>query len=781
MEEIKIRELPEKSNVNPTDYIPVEDVDGTKKVLIKQFRSLVLNSLYFNTINDLKNSTSTALKEGDVCETLGYTSPGDGGGAKYQITYNPAAVEDGKLVHYLSYSDTLRAELIESDTINVHQFGAVGDGKTDDTDAIQAALDYAESKVVEFTNNKSYVIRNPLNIHNSNTVIHGNGGILFPHYVDGIKIEPKEETEERVHDVVIDRLHFDCSKATSAISAYNTTKVDILGSNFSHITSKGISLKNTSFVNISKCQLDGKELCSSILLEGSEDGTINVVDIPVFGDRVIKNYTADAICTGAADHSWITANIKVDVFPNTSTTDRYNVQISAQIKSTTPMNINGICTLSANCNGSNISNSYNVQMNNSTSSNWIGPVTLLLEASEELDLDLLINRVNLDLRNIIGSNSKPGIYHTSDDGNITNFELLNKRFVVYGKINRVQEQTLEDSNNVSARFININNCRFNDFSKAIHVLSTGSVNKVNTLANIDNCQFYSNVKDASCIYTACEVEMISIKSAEVYKTDTFLNFGGASKGNVSCRDISCVSTSKVFNIGSSLGVLTLEGTIKADSTAVIFENMMGKLQSNIVWDLVDGGASFTNAPIGELFDAIHPEQYRDNTGYSISTNKLILGQVRNMHINWSSSSKNIEEILNGVNGQLLYIKSSTNKSIIADTNKIILSRPSVVLGPYNGILLRYDGVKWIQIEDVAYAVANNAPSVVSEDAISTYDVWKSLGNEGGPQEFIDSLKGEDGESGVGIADISSETDGKTITFTFLLDNGQTKTTSVDMS
>lgn len=740
MEEIKIRELPEKSNVEHSDYIPMEDTDGTKKVLVKHFRSLILTSLYFNSIHELKDSPSVGLKEGDVCETLGYNSPGDGGGAKYQITYNPAAVEDGKLVHYLTYSDTLRAELLQNDTINVHQFGAVGDGRTDDTDAIQAAIDNSDSKIIEFSNNKTYVIRNPININKSNTVIRGNGAILFPHYVDGINIQPKEESEERVTDIAIDRLHFDCSKATSAISTYNASKVDISGTNFSNITSKGIALKNSSFINILNCQLDGRELCSSIVLEGSEDGTITVVNVPIFGDPVTRNFKAAAVCTNqTGDHSWISANIRVTVAPNHNTTNRYNVQISAQLQSTTPMELSGRCNLSVVCNTNDtVSGTYNIQMANATTSNWIGPVQLSLAASENLDLNLLINKVDLDLTSIVGANLKAGIHHTSDDGNITNFILNNERVMVSGKSKQVQSQSLEVSDLVSSRFININNCRFNDFSKAVHVLSTGSINKVNTLVNIDNCQFYSNVNKSSCVYLASEVELVSIKSNEVHKADTFLNFGGASKGNVSCRDISCIATNKVFDVGTSEGVLTLEGTIKTDSGAVMFENMMGKLQSNIVWDLIDKGASFTNAPIGELFDAIHPDQYRDDRGYSITDSKLTLDQVKNMHVDWSSSTNNLEEIVNGVNGQLLYIKSSTNKSIIAVTNKIILSDTSVKLGPYNGILLRYDGIKWVQIENT--------------------------------------------KNGTGVADVSSNLgdDGKTITFSFLLDNGETKTTSVVM-
>ena len=609
MEEVKVRELPEKSSVNTTDYLIVEDIDGTKKTLIKHFRSLVLTSLYFNSINELKNSPEIALREGDVVETLGYNAPGDGGGAKYKITYNPAAVEDGKLVHYLSYSDTLRAELINTEVVNVHQFGAIGDGKTDDTEAIQSAIDRADSKIIEFNHNKTYVVRGSLNINKSNTIIHGNGAIISPYYVDGITISPKED-EPPISDIIIDKLNFDCSRANSAITAFRSTKIDINESNINNITTKGISLKNCTFANIDKCMLDANNTGSSIVLEGE-----NVADSPA----------------------------------------------------------------------------------------------------------------------------------------------------------------------TSCRFININNSKFKNFAKAVHVLSTGNVGAgANTLVNINNCHYNSNANGSCCVYIAAPIEVLNTRSNTTEASNKFLYFGGASRGNVSCRDISCLGTKTIFDVGASDGILTLEGNINVDPTAVLFENMMGKLHSNIIWNLLPNGASFNNAPIGELYDGIHPTQY-DTIGYTTVDSKLTLREIRNMHVDWSSSTHNLDEIVNGVKGQLMYIKSSTNKSIMHVSNKIILSRPSIIMTAYAGVLLRYDGNKWVQIDDISSMSLLSEEDDVLQNAVSTYDVWKALGNEGGPQDFINDLRGTSGDNGVGIADITSSVNDKTITFTFLMDNGLTKSTSVTLS
>lgn len=525
MAEIKIKELLEKSSVNNTDYIIVEDIDGTKKTPVKNLRALVLSSLYFNSVDDMKKSSAIALKEGDICETLGYYKPGDGGKAKYRITYNPAAVEDGKLVHYLSYSDTLRAELILDDKINVHQFGAVGDGKTDDTDAIQAAFNSSELRIVEFINNKTYVTRNNININKSNVVINGNGATLYPYYNDGIIISPDEDAEP-INSIYINTLHINCSRSSCAFYINNAYNVNING-DLHNITNKGIHIRNSLFVNIDNSHFDSEHTGSCIVLDG------------------INTEKALTLCS---------------------------------------------------------------------------------------------------------------------------------------------------------RFINIRNCLFENFSKAIHVLSTGNSNdKLNTAVNLNNCFYKSDVTNSSCVYLASPVEMITITSSIIEQAGTFLYFGGASEGNVLCRNISCLNTPYVFDIGSKNGILKLEGTINVDTSTVLFKNMLGRLQTNITWNLLPNGASFENVPIGELFDSMYPINYDANKGYSIYNSTLTLLEIRNIYVDWSSSTSNLNEIKNGVKGQLLYIRSSTNKSILNVTNKIVLSNSSIQLSAYKGILLKFDGLKWIQV------------------------------------------------------------------------------------
>ena len=67
MDTVKIRELPQKSgSISLTDLIIIEDNDGTKVAEVGEFRSLLQQSIYFNTVDDMKNAT---LHEGDVVRT----------------------------------------------------------------------------------------------------------------------------------------------------------------------------------------------------------------------------------------------------------------------------------------------------------------------------------------------------------------------------------------------------------------------------------------------------------------------------------------------------------------------------------------------------------------------------------------------------------------------------------------------------------------------------------------------------------------------------------------
>lgn len=142
---------------------------------------------YYDCVADMK--ADTTLNSRGTARTLGYYEPGDGGGALYQIIDATAAdfntlTDDGGSVHDLE--NNLKAKLIIEDSINVHWFGAKGDGITDDWQAIQNCFLYIKNNLTDIENkfliyfnpSKTYYINKTLAIF-SNTDFNLNGSTLL--------------------------------------------------------------------------------------------------------------------------------------------------------------------------------------------------------------------------------------------------------------------------------------------------------------------------------------------------------------------------------------------------------------------------------------------------------------------------------------------------------------------------------------------------------------------------------------------------------------------------
>lgn len=255
MEEIKIRELPEKSYIDPTDKIIIEDNDGTKLAEVKSLQTNISGSIFFNNVEDMK---SADLHTGDRCITLGYRTPNDGGSGTYMIEYDPGSVEDGGLIHYLNTSDTLRAKLVHNQKVNVDQFGATGDGSSNDYSFIQAALN--TGLPVEFTSGKRYRINNPLLFKNNQTV-NFNWATIVPYNCEALSISGNDRSLDFISNVVINNINIDCSNNGGALSMYLMDNININNINVENISGinkavnilsgDGFKISNASFNSIS--------------------------------------------------------------------------------------------------------------------------------------------------------------------------------------------------------------------------------------------------------------------------------------------------------------------------------------------------------------------------------------------------------------------------------------------------------------------------------------------------------------------------------------------------
>lgn len=159
-----------------SDYIPIGADAGNIDTTDGESVETKLNKkpYYYNSVADMK--ADTKLKAGDMAVTLGYYSVNDGGSGLYQIVDDNTLVDDGGSIHNLE--NGLKAKLISEDGVaNVKQFGAKGDGITDDTAAIQKAID--NFKIVIFNGNYSYLISTHLDLHSNLKIIGETGSKII--------------------------------------------------------------------------------------------------------------------------------------------------------------------------------------------------------------------------------------------------------------------------------------------------------------------------------------------------------------------------------------------------------------------------------------------------------------------------------------------------------------------------------------------------------------------------------------------------------------------------
>lgn len=136
--------IPTGMDINNTDYWALTGNYNAQVEYYRQETARVADEVTsrvkeYNTVSDMINDADA--EDGFVGKTLGYYAVNDGGGAYYNITETEP---DG---YYEELDNGLYATLIYGNVINVKQFGAKGDGFTNDDDAFASAFNEAESLI----------------------------------------------------------------------------------------------------------------------------------------------------------------------------------------------------------------------------------------------------------------------------------------------------------------------------------------------------------------------------------------------------------------------------------------------------------------------------------------------------------------------------------------------------------------------------------------------------------------------------------------------------------
>ena len=153
------------SNDNKKTENSVEQKKDTSKAKAKDSEKHY--DLAFNTVELMKSNNSITNRK--IVKTKGFYSINDGGGAYYEITNESLTPDD---ITIIELNNGLYAKLIYQDKMNIKQFGAKGDGVSDDTTFVKKA--FSKSGYTIYVPKGTYVMYDKTNVA-SNIVIIGEG------------------------------------------------------------------------------------------------------------------------------------------------------------------------------------------------------------------------------------------------------------------------------------------------------------------------------------------------------------------------------------------------------------------------------------------------------------------------------------------------------------------------------------------------------------------------------------------------------------------------------
>ena len=282
---IELQELFVKLQTYVNDYFDNLDVqeeinnkldDMVEQGTLQEIIADYLNSkavFGFDTVASMKEATN--LINGSYARTLGYHEKNDGGSALYKIrTITNDDVVDEMFILAMENDNTLIAELIYNNELNVNSCGIYGDNEHDDYTNLNSLLTKARSKQLKlvFNSNGTYLISNPLDV--SNLYIDFNNATLKVYGND--VIDNVINVNSTNYYTTLRNINIDCTNADVGLDLIQARKCYIENINITNVNDKGIRQTGGYETKITHANItgDGTSHCYGIYAYG-HDNTYN--------------------------------------------------------------------------------------------------------------------------------------------------------------------------------------------------------------------------------------------------------------------------------------------------------------------------------------------------------------------------------------------------------------------------------------------------------------------------------------------------------------------------
>ncbi len=268
-------------------------VDNLSDVSNSQVSTVVgkVTGYIFDTVADMAAGTTSGGVSvtpvlGGKLSTLGYHSVDDGGGADYVVTNDTA-----NAINIIGLGGGLSATLMTGPEVNVKQFGARGDGTTDDLTLIQTAIDYAGTIVLDIGGGQDmdqvtgivripagrFYISDSIDMVNNVTLIGVNKGVSWITTDQSITmieypdISPKFYTNTSVENLGIENTTGNVGKGVHPFRCARDNRIY----NCRFIGSlRNVHVEDCFTLMIDQCHMAGQTSDNNILLTGSIIGEV---------------------------------------------------------------------------------------------------------------------------------------------------------------------------------------------------------------------------------------------------------------------------------------------------------------------------------------------------------------------------------------------------------------------------------------------------------------------------------------------------------------------------